>query len=300
MGSLLALLALALFSANIFVVRSASVRLDQQLGFLVALVANVAFGALLFGADLAGRTGGFSVDMGALWTFAVAGVFASYLGRRGFFRSVQTLGPSRASAVQITNPVFAAVLAWLLIGESLAFLELVLIAIVICGLYLTTLPPREEQAGRLPARGRRAVPVAALWPALFSAVAYAGGNVLRAHALDTWREPVFGGLIGAVAGTLVYGLLHVRLRDLRPQERVSVSGLLLWTLAGGLTISAQISVIGATGYLPVAIVLVISSALPLVVVPVSLLVLHNVEELRATTLVGTGLVLVGVAGILAF
>jgi drug/metabolite transporter (DMT)-like permease len=69
-------------------------------------------------------------------------------------------------------------------------------------------------------------------------------------------------------------------------------------LAGVLTISAQISVIGATGYLPVAIVLVISSALPLVVVPVSLLVLRNVEELRATTLLGTGLVLAGVTGIL--
>ena len=64
MGSLLALLALALFSANIFVVRSASVRLDQQLGFLVDLIANVAFGALLFGADLAGRTGEYSLDMG--------------------------------------------------------------------------------------------------------------------------------------------------------------------------------------------------------------------------------------------
>jgi drug/metabolite transporter (DMT)-like permease len=111
LGSLLAVLALGLFSANVFVVRSATARLDQQVGFLVALVANVVFGGLLFAADLARRTDGFALDMGALWTFAVAGVLASYLGRRGFFRSVETLGPSRASAVQISNPMFAAVLA---------------------------------------------------------------------------------------------------------------------------------------------------------------------------------------------
>lgn len=298
MGSLLAVLALALFSANVFVVRSASSRLDQQLGFFVALLANVVFGALLFIADLARRADGFGVDMGALWTFALAGILASYLGRRGFFRSVETLGPSRASAVQITNPVFAAVLAWALIGESLLFGDVALIAVVLCGLYLTTLPA-QEPIGEGNRRGRwSAVPVLALWPALFSAVAYAGGNVLRAHALDMWREPVFGGLVGAAAGTLVYAVLHLRDARLRRGGPVQVSGLLLWSLAGVLTISAQISVIGATGYLPVAIVLVISSALPLVVVPVSLLVLRNVEELRATTLLGTGLVLAGVTGIL--
>ena len=125
------------------------------------------------------------MGMGAFWTFALAGIFANYLGRRGSFRSVETLGPSRASAVQITNPMFAAV----------------------------------------------------------------------------------------------------------PCVRLAAV-----TLAGILTISAQISVIGATGYLPGAIVLAILSALPMAVVPVSLLVLRNIEDLRATTLLGTGLVLTGVAG----
>jgi drug/metabolite transporter (DMT)-like permease len=186
-----------------------------------------------------------------------------------------------------------------LIGEVLDSVEVVLIALVLGGLYLTTLAPQEDRTAVAPSVRRwTARPAAALWPALFSAAAYAAGNVLRAHALDAWREPVLGGLVGALAGTLVYALLHVRVRDLRRAEPLPASGVLLWTLAGILTISAQISVIGATGYLPVAIVLVISSSLPLVVVPVSLLVLRNVEALSATTLVGTGLMLLGVSGIL--
>jgi drug/metabolite transporter (DMT)-like permease len=299
LGSLLAVLALCLFSANVFVVRSASARLDQQVGFLVALLANVGFGALLFGADLVRRTGAFVMDLGAFGTFAVAGVLASYLGRRGFFRSVETLGPSRASAVQISNPVFAAVMAWVLLGEVLDPVDIVLIALVLSGLYFTTLPGKEHAAEAATGGARwTAVPMVALWPALLSAVAYGGGNVLRAQALDIWREPVFGGLVGAAAGTIVYVLFHVRARDVIGTAAVPRSGVLLWTLAGVLTISAQISVIGATGYLPVAIVLVISSALPVLVVPVSLLVLRNVEALRAGTLLGTALVLAGVTGML--
>jgi drug/metabolite transporter (DMT)-like permease len=297
LGSLLALVALGLFSANVFVVRAASARLAQQPGFLVALLANVVFGAALLGVDLATRGDRITMHGGAFATFAAAGVLASYLGRRGFFRSVETLGPSRASAIQITNPVIAALLAWALLGEALRLVDALLVVCVVTGLYLTTLPPPDAADAR-PNTSPMAVPLAALWPALFSAVAYAGGNVLRAGALDAWREPVLGGLVGAVAGTAVYALVHVRAGDLRTMATAPVTGIWLWALAGTLTISAQISVIGATGYLPVAIVLVISSALPVVVVPVSLFVLRNVEALRASTLVGTVLVLVGVVGVL--
>lgn len=298
MGSLLALLALCLFAANVFAVRSASTRLDQERGFLLALLANVAFGGVLFGVDLARRWGHFILDPGAFWTFALAGVLASYLGRRGFFRSVETLGPSRASAVQITNPMFAAVLAWAFLGESLGTVDIALITLVLLGLYLTTIPSGRSTSDT--ATGReprwRAVPVATLWPALFSAVAYAGGNVLRAHGLDAWREPIFGGLVGAVAGTAIYAVLHVRAKELVPLRQMQSSGVLLWILAGMLTISAQISVIGATAYLSLAVVLVTSSALPVIVVPVSLLL--RVETLCATTLLGSGMVLAGVTGIL--
>ena len=291
MGSLLAVLALGLFSANVFVVRSASVRLDQQVGVLVALMANVVFGGLLFAADLARRI---ALDMGAFGRSRWPGCLPATWGD-GVSSARWRPSGRRARAVQIANPMFAAVL----IGEVLDSVEVVLIALVLGGLYLTTLAPQEDRTAVAPSvRPWTARPTAALWPALFSASAYAAGNVLRAHALDAWWEPVLGGLVGALAGTLMYALLHVRVRDLRRAEPLPASGVLLWTLAGILTISAEISVIGATGYLPIAIVLVISSSLPLVVVPVSLLVLRNVEALSATTLVGTGLVLLGVSGIL--
>jgi drug/metabolite transporter (DMT)-like permease len=305
-GELLAVLALALFSANVFTVRLASTRLAQDVGFLVALGANVLFGVVLFGIDLLLRTRGFRVDPWGVGMFALAGICASYLGRRGFFASVQTLGPSRASAIQITNPVFAAVFAWALLGEHLGGWETALMAVTLTGLLLSSLrrgdvsisslhPSRTDRIGALWA----AVPARLLLPALLSAAAYGAGNVLRAGALDMWPEPAFGGFVGALAGMVAYTAFHVfpRLASSRVRE-VTASGLALWTLAGVLTISAQVSVIAATAYIPVAVVLVISSALPIVVIPVSLLVLRRAEDVGRMTMLGSLLVLIGVAGIL--
>ncbi|MGH3588390.1 MAG: EamA family transporter [Pseudonocardia sp.] len=300
MGHLLAVLALLLFSANVFAVRAASARLTQQLGFLVALLANVLFGAVLFVVDLLTRSTDFVFNPSAFWVFALAGVFASYLGRRGFFQSVETIGPSRASAIQITNPVFAAVLAWIWLGETLGLADVVLITLVLVGLYLTTGKPSTRSGARaLALSGRGGLPLALLWPALLSAVAYAAGNVLRAQAIDTWREPVLGGLVGALAGTIAFAAFHVPMGQLLGRLRsADLPGILLWILTGLLTISAQIAVIAATAYSPVAIVLVISSSLPIVVIPVSILVLRNAEGIDVATVVGAGMVLAGVTGML--
>ena len=145
------------------------------------------------------------------------------------------------------------------------------------------------------------MPITLVWPAILAAAAYAVGNILRAHAIDAWSEPILGGLVGALAALVAYAVLHVRLNQLRmvwDAARDGTRGVFLWALAGFLTISAQVSVIAAMASSPVAIVLVISSALPIVVVPVNLLVLRNVEQLRASTVVGSMLVMVGVTGIL--
>jgi len=306
-GELLAVLALLLFSANVFAVRMASTRLAQDVGFMIALGANVVFGVVLIGVDLILREDGFRFDPWGVIMFALGGVCASYLGRRGFFASVQTLGPSRASAIQITNPVFAAVFAWALLGERLGGLEIVLMVVTLTGLLVSSLRPGDDVSvsSLLPMRSERigalwaAVPVRLLLPAVMSAVAYGAGNVLRAAALDTWPEPVFGGFVGALAGMVAYTAFHVFPRRVTSTIReLTVPGVALWTLTGILTISAQVSVIAATAYIPVAVVLVISSALPIVVIPVSLLVLREAEGITSMTVLGSLLVLIGVSGIL--
>lgn len=296
MGELLAVLALVLFSCNAFVVRAAAVRLEQGLGFLVALAANVgaAVVAVLLQLLLAGPVP--QPPWTAVALFLLGGVLANYLGRRGYFRSVELIGPSRAAAIQVTNPAFALFFAWGLLRETVTAVDLAAVATVLLGLVLASLRP----ALRLGRWGRpRMLPMAHLLPAVVAALCYALGNVVRGAAVRQWEEPLVGGLLGALSGTLCYVLLHVRVRDVVAQVRAADRrGLGLWWVAGTLAIGGQVSVIGATAHIPVGIAVAISSAMPVIVIPVSVLVLRNRERVTPAMVAGAVLILGGVSAML--
>ncbi len=286
MGDLFAVLALLLFAANAFVVRAAAAHLGQRTGFLVALVANVVVGAVLVAGHLVVRSEPLRIDPLALAMFAVSGIFASYLGRRGYFRTVETIGPSRASAIQNSSPAFALLLGWLVLGETLGPAQLLCMAGVLAGLYL---------CGARLAGG--AVPWREIGIGVFSAAAYAVGNIVRGDALDRWSEPLLGALAGAVTATVVYGLLHPPARAADSGLRRPRRGLVLWSLSGALTIGGQAAVIASTGYLPVSVAVAISAATPMVVIPVSVLLFANREKVRPRTVAGAVLIAGGVVGL---
>lgn len=104
MGEMLALLSMA--------------RLNLSLGFLISVGINVLFAFFLFfiqvfffeAGDLTGHTKGF-------FLFLMAGVFGTYLGTWFFFEIIAKLGLTRASAFQVTNPIFTTIIAWLFLNE---------------------------------------------------------------------------------------------------------------------------------------------------------------------------------------
>ena len=309
MGEALALLALLLFSTNVLVVKIASPRLGQDVGFLIALGSNVVFAALLFGGERLVRPDPFVIEWDAFAAFAVGGLFTAYLGRRLFFRSVQTVGPSRASALQITNPVFAALIGWVVLGESLGPAGLLFVLLVIGGLYLTSRVPARipvtapAGSGDVPhvdiAPFRGALPRREMVIALVGALSYAVGNVIRSSAVRDWDQAVFGGLLGAVCATVVYLAVHTDIPRLAQRLRTAPhSGLWLWALSGVLTISAQIALIASTRTIPVAVGVVVAAAIPLIVVPASALLFGNNEGVTARTVAGIVLIFGGVIGLI--
>ena len=123
LGDLLAVAALLGFSANVLLVNVSSRRLKQEVGFLVALGTNVLFAGVLVIGQYAVLGQPFRPVVRAIAWFVLGGLLTSYLGRWCFFLSVRNIGPTRASSLQITNPVFAAVAAWVFLGEALPPLE---------------------------------------------------------------------------------------------------------------------------------------------------------------------------------
>lgn len=296
-GEFLAVASLLLFSANVLVVGPAARRLSQDLGFLLALTSNVVLGAAVV-AGLYVLTGPFApLEWDAAGMFAVGGLLTSYLGRWFYTRSLLSIGPTRAGAVQLTNPFFAAVAGWILLGEALGPVAVLCGFAVLAGVYLTSRPARAGRAIQT-GIGHLALSPAQLGPGLLGAAAYGLGNVARGAGVRDWEEPIVGGVIGAVAGLLAYALVKTDLRKLgtalRGADRV---GRRLWLVSGFLSIAAQTCLIAATLYIPVAIAVVISVATPVVLLPVSVLFLRRTEAVGLSTAFGALLVLSGVAGL---
>lgn len=316
MGEALALIALLLFSANALLVSIVSPRLGQDIGFLLALGTNVAFAGLLLLGQWAFVARPSEVDWSALALFAVGGFFTTYLGRRLFFLTVQSIGPSRATSLQITNPAWAGLISWVFLGETLGPAAVAFVLAVVVGLWLTTrirrpaavpagragdgdVVPPDPAADAAADRPRTGLPGREVAVALAGAFAYGVGNVVRSTGVRDWNEPILGGFVGALAGVLAYVLLHVQVRTVAARVReADRAAVWLWGLSGVLTVSAQIATIAATRHIPIAVAVVVSAALPVIVIPVSVLFLHNKEAVSGRTVAGGLLILGGVAGLL--
>ena len=296
-GELLAVASLLLFSVNALVVNSASQRLPQDLGFLLALVVNVALASLLVVGQYLLLAPEQPPEWDALGWFTIGGLLTSYVGRWFWMRSITTIGPTRASALQITNPVFAALAAWVLLDEALPPLAVLWGLSVLTGLYLTSQRTNRRQSVPL-ARGSQDIPRREIALALLGALAYGLGNVARGAGVRDWEAPIVGSLVGAAAGLLAYGLANTDLRKLPGAVRdAEASGRRLWLLSGGLTIGAQTCLIAATIYIPVAVAVVISAAIPAVILPISVVFLRGTEAVGVRTGLGALFIFAGVAGL---
>ena len=312
MGIALALLALVLWSATNILTKFAVGVMDLYVGVLVAAAGNFVFAVLLFGAQILWFRPSHPLDLGAAAMFLISGVFSTYLGRWFFFATIAKLGPARASAFQVTNPMFTILIAFLFLGERLKPAHWVAAAITLSGLALVSYVPgawasQGSGGGRPGVNAPRVLWGAARQGAGYllhsgallafgSSVSYAVANVLRGAAVRRWSEPVLGGAIAALAGLVAQGALMGDVRtSLRRVFRSERRGLMLYTLTGALMIGAQISLIGSMAYIPIGVANLIGLATPLLVTPASMLLLKNQEGITGKTLLGMCLVLTGIA-----
>ena len=305
LGYALSGIALLCFSCAVLATKAASKQLSLDLGFFITLMVNVLIAGVALVIHLMWRGEGLRWNMQAFFLFAASGVFASYLGRWFFYESVVRFGPAKASVFQISSPLFAALFAWLLLGERLSLGAALGMVVAISGLGLISYKPGgfsnaktspdEAVAPKISAGVLSRVLQSVFLLGLLSSGAYAVGNLLRGAAVRSWPEPIAGALIGALTGLAMHYLFSADRASLMTRLRASKpTGIWLFALVGAANISGQITTIASMRYIPLAVAALVGLCTPLVVFPMSYWLFKNQERITPTLVVGSVLTLVGI------
>lgn len=306
-GVALASAALCMFSANVLVIKQGSERLSLNLGFLLSVGVNLLFCALLLAGQLMLSGSGIGWSWRAVCLFMLGGAFSTYLGRWFFFEAVVRMGSAKASLFQVSSPGFAALIAWVALGEALSPIRLGAIVFTILGLALIGYMPgmfsraqRRTQAvdaaaGRSQTGLFARLKASTLMLGTGGSLAYAISTVVRGAAIRDWNAPLVGALLGASTGLLLHVVFSPDIRttatSLRAADR---RGVLLFVASGVLTIAAQICSIWSLRYVEVALSNLITLSTPLLVIPCGYYLFEKKEVLSQRTWMGGAMVLAGV------
>jgi len=227
-----------------------------------------------------------SVTAGASALFLGAGVVGTALGRLAVFVGVDRVGASVNSAVISTRPLFAGLLAVLVLGEGVTAATVGGIVVLVGGLVVLAL----SRGGDLSGWRTRDL----LFP-LAAAVAFGTGNVARKFGLDTFPavtllEAVALNELGALLTLATYGIVADRRDVFRAPRRTYA----YFAGSGTLTAVALLSLFAALRLGRVVVVDPLAATAPLFTALFAAVLLRDLERVTPRLVVGVVLIVVGV------
>ncbi len=147
-----------------------------QINFGKNLLASIILCLHLFlVTSFAGRSM-FAADRNTWLLLAVSSLIGIVIGDTFYFRSLQILGPRRALIVAMTSPLFATIVGWLVLGETLSLISISGIALTLAGVAVVIgeRGTSSESAGHFPASATRGIVMG-----LLAAVCNAGGGTFN-------------------------------------------------------------------------------------------------------------------------
>lgn len=245
-------------------------------------------GSVLIVAWIAAMDGlGGLTDMSAraVWLLAISVVLAVGVGDTIFFESVKWLGLVRAMTVSMVYPLFAALLAALLLGEAPTIQVSVGGLLTLAGLILTV----RAKGGEVPAHGRFRLGLAA---ALFAALAWAVSVILLKPALEEVDAVRSQAIRLPLAAAMLWATPWAwsARRPLRDQGRAG-----LWRLGalGALSAASSILFVAGVQHSGVAVATVLSSTAPIFALPLGFFFLG--ERVAPIAVAGIVLTIIGIA-----
>ncbi|MGM0399596.1 MAG: DMT family transporter [Halobacteriota archaeon] len=164
--------------------------------FRALLVISLAVGSLVFLGITAVTTGFAETPLVGIVYAGIGAIVGSVAGRSLYFLGINYLGPGKSLSVSATSPLYAAILAWLVLDETITPLVVAGTVAIVVGIVVLSKDIRTQTAGE------RYSNWVVLYP-LVAAVMLAMAVTLRKLALDTGIAPIEAGTVNMVVGLVV-------------------------------------------------------------------------------------------------
>ena len=294
-GELLALLSAFFFACSSIAVATGAVGGGGDRGAMLSVVITIGVSAILW---LAVEGGGMGEPSPGWWAgiawFALAGLFATALGRAFLFVSIRRLGVTRASAVKRLNPFFSVILAIAILGEAATGPDIVGMTMIAVA-FVILIRDAMARSGE----GLEAPPADYAW-GVASALSYAFSYIARKNGLIAIAAPAFGTLVSAIAGLGVFAIAAMFSRHYRDGFANMFRYANRWLVGAGFLISfGQVSLFAALNYAPISTVVMISSLEIFLATFLSVIVFRTEARPNIGTFFAAALATIGVVAIAA-
>lgn len=279
----LSLTAAFFFAAGIQALNQGLPYADPRVGTLIDIATATAFFWLLSPFFLKAEYWSSS----ALWIFAAVGLFRPVISANLALAGVKRLGPTLASTLNATTPLFGAVFGVALLGEELTTPIIIGTLAVVVGTMLETRPGSAD----------RDWPLWAVTLPLGAACLRSGAHVMIRYGLAFAPAPLFAALI-TYSVSFVIALLAESRRGGSRRVQWRSRGLAWYVLAGLMHAMAVWTMNAALQMAPVSVVLPLISSSPVFTLLISRLVLRR-EVIDRRKIAMVTLVVAGVGYIAA-
>lgn len=282
---------LAVAAALFLAIQVVCVRIGTDSGrsndaLIVVLLVNI---ALLVPVALVVGYPDYTLPPDALLSFAAAGLVGTMLGRAFEYAGIERIGASRSEPIKASQPLHAALLAVLILGETLTPIAGVGTVLVVVGIAIISWESRSSDDGM------GSVSWSYLALPLASAFMYGIEPIFAKVGLATGTSPFVGLGIKTLTATVAF-YAYLRYRGALPGRDALRSANTKWYLGAGVANSAfLLSYYAALSVAPVVLVQPVLQTSPLFVIVLSVIFLQRLERVTPRIVLAAAVVALGAA-----
>ena len=224
----------------------------------------------------------------AVLFFLLAGVIGPCLGRFLLFIGINRVGSSISSTVYAIKPLFSAIAAVLILGESLTVIIAFATLVMIAGVAIVGSDKSGGQIERSWSKKDLIFP-------LLAGAAYGSTHVLRKIGLNINPDPMMGVVAQNAAAISFSAILTLVKRDKQGATWKNRNAWIFFGLSGIMSIMGQLSIFYALMIGTVVIVSPLSTISPLFVIIMAAIFLRSMEKVTFKIVMGAVLIVAATA-----